>query len=206
MCQRLGSPGISSCAFAAYYEGHAYDSVAVQIAPIEGAPLGMATLASCDDTSGGGSPSPDAQIPVAELPGVSPDVAIVWRRDVNDTVLVRKELNRLPPEVRELLQAPACDPDDAPIALTGPWLAIVDGDRTEVDLLPPYQLDMLVLHASTLRYERAFLTIEVPEAAGRPLSHAAVETSLWQGGSISVRARCTRGSFVAQSVRASPPG
>jgi hypothetical protein len=77
---------------------------------------------------------------------------------------------------------------------------------TEVDLDTPYQIDMQVVHASVPRYRRAFLTIHVPEALGRPLSREDVETSLWKAGSISVTASCRDGDYVAQDVTASPPG
>jgi hypothetical protein len=198
-----GHNGLDSCAFVAYYEGNAYVGVGVSVAPVEGEPVGTAVLPGCDDTDGQDRSPPDEVIQVAALPGVPPDVALVWH-EVTHTVLVREGVG-FPPEVQALVGAPSCDPADVPIELKGPWLGIVDGDQTEADLLPPYQVDMQVLHASAPRYERAFLTIEVPVDLGRPLSHEDVETSLWAGGSISVKARCAGDGYVAESLEASPP-
>jgi hypothetical protein len=197
--------GDASCAFVAYFQGHTYEGLSVRIAPVEGELLGTAVLPGCDDTGGQERPPPDEVIQVAAVAGISPDVALVWH-DVTDTVLVREGTGPLPPELQELLETPSCDPADAPIGLDGTWLGIHDGDMTEVDLDTPYQIDMQVVHASVPRYRRAFLTIHVPEALGRPLSREDVETSLWKAGSISVTASCRDGDYVAQDVTASPPG
>jgi hypothetical protein len=196
--------GEASCAFVAYFQGRTYEGVGVRIAPVEGELLGTAVLPGCDDTGEQASPPPNEVIQVAAVAGISPEVALVWH-DVSDTVLIREGTGPLPPELQELLETPSCDPADAPIGLDGPWLGIHDGDMTEVDLDTPYQIDMQVVHASVPRYQRAFLTIHVPEALGRPLSREDVETSLWKAGSISVTASCLDGGYVAEDVAASPP-
>ena len=201
---QAASKGDASCAFVAYYQGRTYEGFDVRIAPAEGELLGTAVLPGCDDTGGQGSPPPNEVIQVAAVAGISPDVALVWH-DVTDTVLVREGTGPLPPELQELLETPSCDPTDAPIALEGPWLGIHDGDMTEVDLETPYQIDMQVAHASVRRYMRAFLTIQVPETLGRPLSREDIETSLWKAGSISVTVSCRDGGYVAEDVTASPP-
>jgi hypothetical protein len=194
--------GSASCVFLARFQGHEYTSVAVAIGPVEGRPLGTAVLPGCGDT--GRSTPRDEEVPVGELPGVSPQIAIVLRGTSNQ-VLVRKGVDRLPPEVRRLLHAPACDAGDQPIELSGPWLGIHDQDRTEVDLIPPYQLDMLVMETTNHRYERAYLMIQVPESLGHPLSREDLAGSLWRGGTISITSGCQDGRFVAQRVNAFPP-
>jgi hypothetical protein len=198
-----GSIAEVSCVFIARFQGHDYTGVGVQIAPIEGRSLGTAVVHGCNDT-GRATSTPDYDIPVAELPGVSPDVAVVWH-GVSDRVLVRKALDHVPPEVARLQHVPPCDPSDEPIELSGPWLGIHDQDRTELDLIPPYQLDMLVQRASATRYERAYLTIQVPHSLGRPLTHEDVAASLWKGGTISIVAGCQGSRYVAERVQAFPP-
>jgi hypothetical protein len=177
----------------------------VRVAPVEGELLGDAVLPGCDDIGGQKSSPPDEVIQVSVISGISPEVALFWH-GVTDRVLVRDGTGPLPPELQELLETPSCRPGDVPIQLEGLWLGIHDGDDTEVDLLPPYQVDMQVVHASAPVYERAYLTIEVPKQTGRPLSPADLERSLRRGGSISVRARCAGEGFVAESVKALPPG
>jgi len=104
-----------------------------------------------------------------------------------------------------LLHGPKCDPADEPIELSGPWLGIHDRDRTEVDLIPPYQLDMFVEDASVPQYDRAYLTIEVTPSLGMPLDHQDVAGSLWQGGTIAIAVSCDGDLYVAQGVKAFPP-
>jgi len=121
-------------------------------------------------------------------------------------VFVRRDAT-LPPEVERLLRAPACDAGDAPIELSGLWLEILEVDgRAELDLEPPYDVDLFVEQASEPRYERTYLTVRVPPALGTPITRADIETSVWEGGSIALRARCTEeGNYVAEEVEASPP-
>ena len=107
---------------------------------------------------------PDEQIAVARLPGVSPKVALVWVGRY-DLVLV-PEGTDLPPEVAQSFDAPKCDRRDAPIRLTGPWLGILGADgNTEIDLLPPYDLDLRVKYASVTKYERAFIRVRVQKGS-----------------------------------------
>src|SRR2546426_9999860 len=108
-----GAQRIIDCVFVAEYQGCTYHEVGVQIAPVEGQPLGTAVIPGC----GGGTH--EQHISVAALPGVSPEVALVWR-DVSDGVLVSDGTSELPPEVEMLLHGPRCDPSDAPIDLSGP--------------------------------------------------------------------------------------
>lgn len=59
------------CVFVARFQGHTYHEVGVQIAPVEGRPVGTAVIPRCGD-------QPEQHIRVATLPGVSPEVALVW--------------------------------------------------------------------------------------------------------------------------------
>jgi hypothetical protein len=173
-------------------------SCALTVGPREGEPVGTGVLPACGDED-------DEEIELAEIEGVSPDVALSWpgRWDI---VLVRRGVE-LPPEVERLRQAPICKPRDARVELSGPWDGILGADRnTERDLEPPYDLYLFVDEASEPRYERAYLTVRVPAALGKPITRDDMEASLWEGGTIALRARCADdGGFVAEDVAAFPP-
>jgi hypothetical protein len=187
-----------SCALVIRYQGENYEETGVQVAPPEGERIGSAVLPGC------GAEEPDKQIAVARLPGVSPKVALVWVGN-NDAVFVREGTD-LPPEVAQSLDAPKCDRRDAPIRLSGAWLGILGADgNTELDLLPPYDLDLRVESASMRKYERALITVSVQKNLGTPLTRDDVRSSLHQGGSIELTVRCQGGRFVAERVRAFPP-
>ena len=98
--------GSASCAYLVRFHGAIYLGTSVKVSPVPGRTLGKAFMPPCDDTGGqlpaeGGGP-----IRVAELPGVPPSVAIVPVGQKN-LVLVRKGHERLPPELRRLMRAPA---------------------------------------------------------------------------------------------------
>jgi Family of unknown function (DUF6281) len=192
----------ASCPFLVRYQDVLYESWGVGVAPPAGPALDGAVLVECDDGSGA---SGGEEIEVAELPGVSPDVALVVP-GFDDSVLVRQGAT-LPPEVEALQRAPVCDPNDAPFNLAGPWLGILGADgHTELDLKPPYDVDLFVETSSTARYERAFLTVRVPASLREPLTRADVESSLWEGGTVSTRVRCgDEGSYLAERIAAAPP-
>jgi hypothetical protein len=99
-----------------------------------------------------------------------------------------------------------CRERDAPIDLRGPWLGIVGphGD-TELDLVSPYMLEMLVEDAAISRYEGAFLNIHVAVDGGAPLDRQDVRSSLWEGGTLAVTVTCVEGKYRAQHVTAAPP-
>jgi hypothetical protein len=194
--------GSESCAPVIRYAGAIYEGLAVAVAPLEGRPLGVALLPGCAD---GGGASSGEQVEVAELSGVSPDVALVWRGR-NDAVFIRR--GATPPRaVEDLLRPPACESRDEPIELSGPWLGILGADgNTEVDLKPPYDIELFVASTSAARYERAFLTVRVPPSLGEPLTREDVKSSLWKGGTVSMRVRCGDGGvFVAETIAAAPP-
>jgi len=202
---KSGAPlvGAASCTLVVRYQGSLYEGWTVRVAPVEGGSVGTGVLPGCDD---GGGPEPDEEIELAEIAGVSPEVALVWAGQT-DTVLLREGIEQPPPEVAELLRAPTCDPRDEPIELSGPWLGMLGADgNTELDLAPPYDLDLFVEASSVPRYERAFLTVRVPASLGRPLTRADIESSLWEGGTISVRVGCgDQGTYLVEHVTADPP-
>ena len=200
--------GSGSCAFIVRYDGHRYSGSSVQVEPaVEGKRLGSGTIPSCNDTGSAPDESAAETVEVAELPGVSPSVAItlVGRSDV---VLLREDVDfdALPAEVERLMRAPGCDPGDEPITLAGRWLGILGADgNTELDMMPPYDLELFVEDASPDGYERAYLTVRVPPELGQPLTHDDVRTSLWEPGTLSLTATCRHGRFVATDVEAQPP-
>jgi Family of unknown function (DUF6281) len=195
-----GVGGGASCAFVVHYGGRVYTSVSVEVAPLAGRQIGVGTIPRCDDGGGGSSES----IGVARLPGASSGVAlvVVGREDL----LLVAEGAQLPAQARVLLHAPPCLSGGGPVMISGPWLGILGADgHSEVDLKPPYDVDLRVRATSDRRYQRAQITVRVPFALGRPLTHHDVRSSLWKGGTISVTATCQDGRFIADTVETSPP-
>jgi hypothetical protein len=198
------SSGSSSCVFVVRWSGRTYEAVAVEVSPRVGRRLGRGVIPPCDDT--GDSPSPAERIDLAALPGVAPRRAVV-AVGLSDLVLVRSSLvrrGRLPAEVKELLRAPRCT-SRRRVRLIGEWLGILGiNGRTEVDVVPPYVLEIHVRRASKPRYLRAFLRVRVPKSLGRPLTREDIENVLWKGGDIATTVRCVRGRYVAVKVEARP--
>jgi hypothetical protein len=196
--------GSASCADLVHFHGKTYMGTSVRVSPVPGRRLGTAVMPPCDDTGGqlpaeGGGP-----IRVAELPGVSPEVAFV-PLGRNDVVYIRSGRKHLPPGVMRLTRAPACLAGEAPISLSGPWLGIMGpGGRTEVDLVPPYTLSLLVLDSSSPRYLRAFLDVRVPASLGKQITRPELKASLLHGGTVSITATCRSGRYVATHVETAP--
>jgi hypothetical protein len=204
-CSSGEGPGDGgSCALVVDFEGRTYEGHGVQVAPEEGSPLGTAVLPACNDTDGA-EESPE-DIEVARLPGVPQRDAILWRGRT-DTVLLRTGLRDIPKEVARLEQAAPCDSGIVPVTLKGPWLGILGADeKTELDLLPPYDLSLFVEESSARRYDRAFLDIRVPSEAGKLLTREDIKKSLWEGGSIEVVvAGCDGRRFLAEDATAFAP-
>ena len=192
----------ADCALLVRYQGQTYVGQGVQVAPREGSLIGTGVLPGCVDGDG---PEPDEEIELAEIEGVSPEIALAWHEH-GGTVFVLEGVNELPRELRRLMRAPKCDPRDEPIELAGPWLGILGADgRTELDLVPPYDVDVFVGETTASRYERAFLTVRVPEQLGRPLTRSDIRSSLWEGGTIELTVGCNDGRYVAMRVAADPP-
>lgn len=197
--------GSGACAAIVTFRGERYSGLAVRVSPVAGRVLGNAVSPPCDDTNGQLPATGRERIRVAELPGVSPSVAVVPVGQ-NDTVFVRATLTMLPPEVKRLTRTPRCAPADAPISLAGPWMGILaPGGRTETDLAPPYDLSLLVLHTSSARYARAFLDVRVPASLGRPITRAGLRASLLHGGTVAITATCRSGRYIATHVETAPP-
>jgi Family of unknown function (DUF6281) len=193
----------AACAAVVVFEGDRYLGTYTAFVPVAGARLGSGTTPACADTPAA-TPGKPENVEVFELEGVSPDVAITSRGGVfiRDGV----DVERMPATLTRLLHPPSCVPADEPIELTGRWLGIIGADgHTELDLNPPYDVRVQVAESSAGRYERAELTIRVPEEAGHPLDRIDVRTSLWEQGTISATVRCREGAFVAETVDAEPP-
>jgi hypothetical protein len=192
------------CASSVRYKGHIYGWSDVEVAPREGRPVGEAGF-YCNLLEAAAGAAPDQEIELAEIEGVSPEIALAWRQH-SDMVFVREGFDRLPPEVSRLMRAPKCDPRDEPIELAGPWLAIRGVFYEELDMVPPYDVDLLVEESSVPRYERAFLGVRVPKELGRPLTRSDIRDSLRQGGSITLSVACwLDGRYEAERIAAHPP-
>jgi hypothetical protein len=197
----------ASCAFIVEYEGHRYVGNYAHVSPIDGKPLGTATQPGCQDTPDG--PAPEArEVDVSAIDGVSPDVAITIRgRD--DSILIRDDTDseRLPGALARLVRTPTCSSREQRVWISGRWLGILGADgHTELDLEPPYDVRIRVTETSFVDYARAELTVRVPAILGRPLSRRDIESSLWEGGTLTATVRCRDGELVASTLTAAPPG
>lgn len=198
---RPGAIGAGSCAFVVEFRGQTYVGRQAILQPEPGDFVGYASMPQCSD---GVEPVRDEEISVVTLPGVDPEVAVVWNGNPG-TVLINEDLGALPDEAQRYFERPDCRAEDEPIELFGPWLGILGADgETELDLLPPYDLELLVHRASDPRYEGFDLFVRVPAAAGEPLVKEDVRTSLWEGGAISITASCQGDRFVAEGVKTYP--
>ena len=170
----------------------------IRVLPTYGERLGMATIPPCEGQGG-------SRIAAFSIVGVNPSVAFA-SPDFEEVVFIAQGTHALPRALERLRTEPACEKSAAPISLTGPWLGILGPHHeTELDLVPPYTLEMRVNEASSTRYERTFLTIHVSEDAGRPITHEDVRSSLREGGDLVVIAACRDREFWAQAVEARPP-
>jgi hypothetical protein len=192
-----------SCIFSIRYEGAVYEAWGVQVAPRPGPSLGTGMLPECDDEGLGENRE---EIEVLEMPGVSPEVAFL-SPGYDDSVFVRRGISSLP-EVEALQRPVRCDPADEPIDLAGPWLGVLgDVGERDGDILLPYDVELFAASSSVPRYERAYLTVRVPETIEKPLTRQDVVSSLWEGGTVSATVRCgDGGAYVAERIASQPPG
>ena len=181
-----------------WFRGHTYLGRSAAVIPEPGPTVGEAVFPPC--SSFGKSSPPGDRIEMTAVAGVDPDVAVSQEGSPGQ-VYVREDVERLPPTLVHAFTALICDPELAPVRLQGTWLGITgaDGD-TELDLVPPYDVQLLVTRSSPPGYERADLTVRVPPSLGQPLSHANVESSLWTGGEIDLIATCRGERFLATGV------
>jgi hypothetical protein len=193
------SGGSGSCALGALLDGRSYVADGgYRVIPTRGQPLGTATVPGCEGDDG-------YDFQAVAIEGISPEVAFVdpGREDI---VFIAEDVESRPPELMRLRLERGCGEEDAPIHLVGPWLGIIGPHgETEVDLVPPYVLEMLVEDASIARYEGAFLNIHVAADRGTPLDRQDVRSSLWEGGTLAVSATCVEGRYRAEHVTAAPP-
>lgn len=124
--------GEGACAFIAHFQGRVYRGVHVEVAPIVGRAVGTAVIPACNDTIPA-DPTPQRRIPVAELPGVSPAVALALRGGSQNLLVRQTVADKLPPQIARLLRAPGCNSREAPITLRGPWLGIQPSPCAAVD-------------------------------------------------------------------------
>jgi uncharacterized protein DUF6281 len=195
--------GGGSCAFIVTFRGERYLGRRVLVEPPLGERLGEAVIPSCPDSSGGESIG-DERIPVVELEGIDPNVAIVWEGRPS-SILVREDVDPFPSELQPYLERPVCDPSREPIRLFGQWVGIIEPDETtELDLIPPYDLELLVSVASSPEYRGADLVVRVPASSARLVTREDIRTSLWEGGSIEMTVRCAGDRFLADTVGTYP--
>jgi hypothetical protein len=194
-----GVAGGSVCALDARLAGRSYyANGGIRVIPVPGEALGTASVPDCEGDGG-------YTFQAMSIVGVPPEIAFV-DPEREDIIFVAEDIVSLPPELMTFRREPKCEDEDAPIRLHGLWLGIIGPhEETEVDLLPPYRLEMRVDDASAPRYERTFLTIRVAADSGRLLTRDDVRKSLWEGGDLSVTATCAKGKFFASEATASQP-
>lgn len=192
-------PGGGACALGARLEGRSYyANGGFRVIPTPGEALGTASVPDCEGDGG-------YTFQAMSIDGVPPEVAFV-DPEREDIIFVAEDISSLPPELVPFRSEPACVEGDAPLRLRGLWLGIIGPhEKTEVDLLPPYRLEMRVDDASAPRYERTFLTIRVAGDAGRLLTRNDLRRSLWEGGDLSVTVTCRQRRFFATTAAAYPP-
>jgi len=186
------------CQSFVWFRGHTYLGRHAVVIPELGPAVGEAVFPPC--SSFGQSSPPGERIEMTTVDGVDPNIAVV-QEGSPDLVYVRVDVDRLPPTLVHAFTPLTCDPHLAPIRLQGTWLGILGADgNTELDMVPPYDVEVLVTRSSPSGYERADLTVRVPSSLGQPLSHADVEASLWTGGEIDLIATCRGERFLATGV------
>jgi hypothetical protein len=184
------------------FNGVTYHGIGVHVAPVSGPVIGPATVPACNDT--GNESDHPTEIKIAEFPGQSPEDALLWPNH-EDVVFVREDLTPIPDAILNLQAPPACMDGDGSLSLRGEWLGILGPDgKTELDLEPPYDVDLFVTEASDPTYERSFLTVRVPSGLGTPLTHQDVVDSLRKGEGIRIAASCDGDKFIASSIQATP--
>lgn len=197
------SEGEGSCTLIVTFREERYVGRQVLVEPPLGKGLGEAVIPACNDSNGGDSVG-DERIPVVELKGTDPSVAVVWEGQPS-SIFVREDIDPLPSELQTYFERPVCDPSRGPIHLFGQWIGIIQPDQTtELDLNPPYDLELLVGRGSSPEYRGADLTVRVPASAGRLVSKEDIRTSLWKGGSIEMTVRCAGDRFLADTVETYP--
>jgi len=189
-----GSDGRFSCAYTATFDGRDYSGQYTVTRPIPGEQMGTATTPPCGEDGEGD------EFEVFRVDTVDPEVAVTTAG--GEIILVSIELQKMPVELRRYFMPPPCDPADEPVEVLGTWIGILGADgNTEVDLKPPYDVYVEVREASADAYERADITVRVPESLGMPLTREDVEESLWKGGDIRIVATCLEGPYTAQDGR-----
>lgn len=210
------SEGDEACASLLVFNGVNYSEYRVAVQPILGDRLGVAVVPACSDGDGqdstdpnlGGGPEsigPDIRVEVARVQGVDPRTAIALADDPS-SLFVNEGIDPLPPELDPYFEAPGCKSESAPVRLRGKWLSILGADgETELDMAPPYDVEMLVEDSTVVSYERATLRIRVPPSLGHPLTREDIRGSLWKGGDLQLLASCSGDSFVAESIEVMGP-
>jgi hypothetical protein len=190
---RTISEGDFSCAYTATFDGREYGGQSTVTRPVPGEHLGTATTPPCGEGEG-------SEFDVFRLDDVDPAVAVVSAE--GELILIHEDVQKMQVELRRYFTPPPCDPADEPVELLGTWIGILGADgTTEVDMQPPYDVYVDVREASSDAYERAEVTVRVPESLGMPLTREDLETSLWKGGDIRMVATCLEGPYTAQDGR-----
>jgi hypothetical protein len=190
----VSRPESLSCAYNATFDGREYGGQHTVTRPTPGERVGTATTPPC------GSNGEGDEFEVFRVDTVDPEVAVTTAG--GEIILVSIELQKMPVELRRYFMPPPCDPADEPVELLGTWIGILGADgNTEVDMKPPYDVYVEVREASADAYERADITVRVPESLGMPLTREDVEESLWKGGDIRIVATCLEGPYSAQDGR-----
>jgi hypothetical protein len=196
-------PSDAACTSTLIFDGIHYSEYSVVVRPAPGDRLGRAVIPACAE--GEASAGPDIEVEVARVPGVAARTAVVIPDDPS-SIFVRDGIDYLSPELLIYFTTPPCKSDVAQLTFQGPWLGILgaDGD-TELDMIPPYDVEMLVEDSTDPLFELATLTIRVPPSLGRPLTREDVRTSLWGGGDIRVSVYCSGDSYLAKTIEAMSP-
>lgn len=197
-----GSGGSSACIFSIQVGGVAYDGSGTpeRQPPLTGRTV-PATVPGCNDT--GGTGAPDEEIEVAEIEGVSSEVAVFWQ----DAVLVRRGAEL--PAGSEAWFEPLTCASDGPTDLVGRWLGVTTRQevRFDGDLRAPLRITFVIEETTPAADDYVGYTIRIQDEGGAEpaLDKEAAEEALWSSRArLRVQVHCEGERFVADGFGLAP--
>lgn len=197
-----GSGGSAACIFSIRLGDVAYDGSGTpeRPPPLTGRLL-PATVPGCNDT--GGTGAPDEEIEVAEIEGVSSEVAVFWQ----DAVLVRRGAEL--PAGSEAWFEPLTCASDGPTDLVGRWLGVTSQQevRFDGDLRAPLRITFVIEETTPASDDYVGYTIRIHDEGGADpaLDKQAAEEALWSSRArLRAQVHCDGDRFVADGFELAP--
>ena len=209
-CAVAGSPGgaggsdaAASCAAVLEYDGRTYTGYGdLKYVPATSGVTGTGTMPRCDDQPESQDDVGAEKLTVAELRDIGPDRAVL----TNGGVFLA-DGKAFPEQIRAWFSAPDCDLAGS-FGVHGDWLTVDTHaePRFDGDLRAPYRVTVAVLSTDPRaeRYAGWTIDVTVTGQTAPSLGPDDVTSSLWEGGTISVRVHCDDTRFVAEQARSAP--